>query len=372
MKTRPPVGSVSPAAMRSAVVLPHPDGPSSTTKSPSAMLRSSSASTQFWSNVLVTCSKRTSTSPSFGGRLPGSVPASLTQQYRDHNGKLSILIYIRSRRGRASVHAQRGAERVARCPVDVLPELHRGVPDITDGSLHRQQRRAPWLVQHPRLGGRGVLCAHLLSGRGQLDAGGTQDLIEPVLLQRPVVEVHEGRWQEVVHERDRLPVGETDPFQADHQRAFGELKGLRDYLAGRAHLVAQHLGRRRLAGQGQVIVEAGQLDITVDLLPADHGPVTALAGDHAPIGQVPEGGPHGGTREAEFLGQLHLVVEACAHRQGAGPDSRLQVLSQLEVQRDRAAAVNADGAELARHGQALHPPASVAPRSKSLFVRTIS
>ena len=41
MRIVPSVTSSSPATMRSAVVLPHPDGPTSTISSPSAMDRSS-------------------------------------------------------------------------------------------------------------------------------------------------------------------------------------------------------------------------------------------------------------------------------------------------------------------------------------------
>ena len=54
----PEVMSSSPATMRSAVVLPHPDGPTSTMNSPSAML-SDNPSTALMSspNTLVTPSK---------------------------------------------------------------------------------------------------------------------------------------------------------------------------------------------------------------------------------------------------------------------------------------------------------------------------
>ncbi len=41
MRMVPSVISSSPATMRSAVVFPHPDGPTSTISSPSAMVRSS-------------------------------------------------------------------------------------------------------------------------------------------------------------------------------------------------------------------------------------------------------------------------------------------------------------------------------------------
>ncbi len=45
MKMSPEVGASSPAIMRKSVDLPQPDGPTSTTNSPSSTLRSMSAST---------------------------------------------------------------------------------------------------------------------------------------------------------------------------------------------------------------------------------------------------------------------------------------------------------------------------------------
>ena len=57
----PEVGVSRPATIRSAVVLPHPDGPTSTSSSPSPIVRSrASTATAPPSNTLVTSSKRTS------------------------------------------------------------------------------------------------------------------------------------------------------------------------------------------------------------------------------------------------------------------------------------------------------------------------
>jgi hypothetical protein len=67
LTTRPPisivpeVGASSPATIRSAVVLPHPDGPTSTMNSPSATVWSSaSTATTLPSKTLVTRWKATS------------------------------------------------------------------------------------------------------------------------------------------------------------------------------------------------------------------------------------------------------------------------------------------------------------------------
>src|SRR5512136_654144 len=58
----PAVGATKPAIMRSVVVLPHPDGPSSTTSSPWGMSRSTSATAWESPYVLVrpvSCSRAT-------------------------------------------------------------------------------------------------------------------------------------------------------------------------------------------------------------------------------------------------------------------------------------------------------------------------
>ena len=58
--TRPALGVSSPAIMRSAVLLPQPDGPTSTMNSPSAMARSTPrAATCPLGYVFHTCSSRT-------------------------------------------------------------------------------------------------------------------------------------------------------------------------------------------------------------------------------------------------------------------------------------------------------------------------
>src|SRR5215217_7156711 len=60
MSTRPPSTFSRPARQRSSVVLPQPDGPSSTTKSPSATSRSTSSTAVTLPKVLRIAWKRTS------------------------------------------------------------------------------------------------------------------------------------------------------------------------------------------------------------------------------------------------------------------------------------------------------------------------
>src|SRR3569833_189183 len=54
MTIRPEVGPSKPATMRSTVVLPQPEGPSSEMNSPCSMPRSKPLTTTFWANCLRT------------------------------------------------------------------------------------------------------------------------------------------------------------------------------------------------------------------------------------------------------------------------------------------------------------------------------
>src|SRR5687767_3600397 len=54
MSTRPAVGSSSPATIRSVVVLPHPDGPSSAKNEPAGIVRFSSSIAVKPGNLLLT------------------------------------------------------------------------------------------------------------------------------------------------------------------------------------------------------------------------------------------------------------------------------------------------------------------------------
>src|SRR5262249_5572368 len=80
-------------------------------------------------------------------------------------------------RGRAGWRAGRfspgpaGGERVAGGTVQVLAELDRAAGVVVGDALHGQQRGAAGLAQRAGLGGRGVLGAHALGGRGHPDAG---------------------------------------------------------------------------------------------------------------------------------------------------------------------------------------------------------
>ncbi len=70
ISTRPPLTDSSPAMMRSAVVLPEPDGPSSTKNSPGSMARSMPCSTVVVPCRFTTPSRRTLPEPLIAGLRP--------------------------------------------------------------------------------------------------------------------------------------------------------------------------------------------------------------------------------------------------------------------------------------------------------------
>ena len=224
----------------------------------------------------------------------------------------------------------------------MLAELDGAAGVVVGDALHGQQRGAAGLAESAGLRGRGVLGAHPLGGRGHADTRRPEQLVEAMLLQHLDAQVHQCGGQVVVHQRDRLAVGQPDPLQRVHQGPLGQLQRGGDPVTGVGDLVADDLRGRGLAGRREVVVEAGQLDIAVDALVRDQGPRATLADHEALVGQVQEGGADGGARHAEPLGQLHLVVQPGADLERTGPDGRLVVLGQLEVQRYRAGPVDVD------------------------------
>ena len=92
-------------------------------------------------------------------------------------------------------------------------------------------------------------------------------------------------------------------------------------------------------GRGEVVVQAGQLDVTVDPLLGDDCACPALAYDHALVGEIEKGGPDRGAGQTEAVGELHLVLQPLARLERTGFDRGLKVLRYLEVQGDRASPV---------------------------------
>src|SRR5437763_16746176 len=102
----PPVGNSSPAIKRNVVVLPHPDGPTNTSNSPSATskLRSRTASTPLL-KVLVTFA---SVTPAIFGLLPDSVELRIAL----YSANLRQEVHCTNRhvKGRCCRHRRRSAQ----------------------------------------------------------------------------------------------------------------------------------------------------------------------------------------------------------------------------------------------------------------------
>jgi hypothetical protein len=224
----------------------------------------------------------------------------------------------------------------------MLPELDGTSGVVVGDPFHGQQRGTASLAEGAGLRGRRVLGAHALGRGRQPDPRRPEQFVQAVLLQHLDAQVNEGGGQEVVHQGDGLAVGHPDPLQRVHQRALGQLQGLSDPVAGVDDLVPDHLRGRGPAGGREVVIQAGQLDVAVNALVGNLSPGAALSDHEALVRQVQERGPHRGTRHAQPLGELHLVLQPRADLERAGPDGRLVVLRQLEVQRHRAGPVDGD------------------------------
>ena len=113
-------------------------------------------------------------------------------------------------------------------------------------------------------------------------------------------------------------------------------------------VLTQDLGGGALTGRLQVVVEAAQLQRALDLAVHDLGADAAAAYEQALVDEGLDGLADGGPGQAEPCGELDLVAQQAARGQRPVLDRGLQLLGQLEVERDRAAAVDA---ELERHGR---------------------
>ena len=113
-----------------------------------------------------------------------------------------------------------------------------------------------------------------------------------------------------------------------------------DVRAGSHRLEAQHRGGRLLPGVREVVVEAGQLQGPAHLGLHDPGADAAPADDQPLVHELLHGPSHRRPGDAQLLGEHDLVVEQGALGEGAGGDRLLEVLGDLEPQRDRARPVD--------------------------------
>jgi hypothetical protein len=142
-----------------------------------------------------------------------------------------------------------------------------------------------------------------------------------------------------VHQRERCPVGEPQPLHRQHGRADGQQQGRGQLFVGRELGHREHRGGRLTASGQQVVVEAGQCDRPEDARGYHHRAQTTSADNetliHQPLDRLPDRGPG----HPELLGEVKLVVEPLSRFQGPVADRMLEILRDLEVQRNRAVAV---------------------------------
>ena len=219
----------------------------------------------------------------------------------------------------------------------VLHQVARGV-ERRPG--HREDGGGPrGLQQLDLLRGRAPGADHLLT-RVQLDALAAQRLVQARLLQRVFRPAGQqpGR-QVVVHDRQRGPVGQPQPLQKEQRGAGGQPQDRGELVVGADLAGGQHRGGRMPAADGQVVVQAGQRHRAEDARRRDHG-AQATAPDHqALLDQALHRLPDGGAAHAEAFGQVEFVIQPFPRLERAVLDGLLEVLGDLEVQRDRAVAV---------------------------------
>jgi hypothetical protein len=166
-------------------------------------------------------------------------------------------------------------------------------------------------------------------------------------------EVQQASRDVVAHQRERLAVGAAQALEDIDPGSLGDA-GLKRQGVGRRLLrEAQHARVRIPAGLGQVVVEAGQLDLAAHLGVHDLRAHTTLADQQPALDQVLDGPAHGRPGQAELVGQIDLVVQPCPGGQFPRLDEVLQVLRHLEVERDRAVAVHL-GQDGTVHGYLSH------------------
>ena len=231
-------------------------------------------------------------------------------------------------------------EGVAVGEVGVPAVLHQVARGVERRPGHREDGGGPrGLQQLDLLRGRAPGADHLLT-RVQLDALAAQRLVQARLLQRVFRPAGQqpGR-QVVVHDRQRGPVGQPQPLQKEQRGAGGQPQDRGELVVGADLAGGQHRGGRMPAADGQVVVQAGQRHRAEDARRRDHG-AQATAPDHqALLDQALHRLPDRGTAHAQAFGQVQLVVQPVARFERPFVDGPLEVLGDLEVQRDRAVAV---------------------------------
>jgi hypothetical protein len=232
----------------------------------------------------------------------------------------------------------------------VLAVLDGAAAIVVGRAFHREQGCPPGLGEGAGLGGGGGPGTDGLAGNAQRDAGRAEQVVQAVDLEVLGVQGEQARGDVVAQQGQGLAVGVTQAFEHVHLRAGRQAQLGGQFLGERLAGEAEHAGGGHPAGLVQVVEQAGQLDFAAHLglhhLSAD----PTLADQQAPVDQVLDGPAHGGAGQAELIGQVNLVLEPRPSGQLTGLDEVLQMLRDLEVERDRAVPVHPEGRGGVSHG----------------------
>lgn len=176
----------------------------------------------------------------------------------------------------------------------------------------------------------------------QRDADGPHHPVQAGGFELCGVAVEEFDGEMVTQPGHRFVVGVPEPFDEPYVRPLGDPERGGDLGGGRFDRVAQHAGGGALAGRLQVVVEAAQLQRSSDLAVQDLGADAPAAYQQTLVDERLDGLADGRPGEPEPARQLDLVAEEAARREPALLDGGFELLRQLEVERDRAGAVDTE------------------------------
>ena len=122
----------------------------------------------------------------------------------------------------------------------------------------------------------------------------------------------------------------------DHLTVLGNAELARDLLVGPPDRVIQQLSGRLLAGAGEVVEKACQLDAPVHRVLYDLSPHPALANQQTFVDEFLYRTPRRRPRQRQSLRQSQLILKAVTGREFAITYRRLYRLGKLIVEGNRA------------------------------------
>ena len=193
--------------------------------------------------------------------------------------------------------------------------------------------------------------AHRLPGTVQGDARRAHHPVKTGRLQLWCLQSEQPVGEVVAELRHRLVAGEPQPLDVLDRTPLGQRQGGSDTGLGREGVVAQYPGGGPLAGGEQVVIQAAEFERALDLAVHHLGTDATAAHQQPLVHQQLDGLADGGAGEPQAPRELYLVAQQAAGDKPAALDGRLQLLGELEVERDRAGAVHT---ELQAEGEVGH------------------